>query len=162
MTFSLKVIPSEVFLFILMSALICLKISEERRWFGVLFYYLIASPFLRSIFTNKTAEHALKLAQWQNSSYFKVFFTKGGSGHDPGKEMLSPVWEGPCPLHLRRVNMPDGLGNIYFLSWDLFYLSHHNRNLHLACTKHSLFPGCQDSQNWLSYLCTVVRYPGLP
>lgn len=93
----------------------------------------------------------LKLGQWQNSNYLKVFFTKAGSGHDPGKEMLSLVWEGQCPLHLRRVNMPDDLGNIYFLPWGLFYLSHHDINLSLAYRKHSLFPGCQDSQNWHSY-----------
>lgn len=36
----------------------------------------------------------LKLGQWQNSNYLKVFFTKGGSGqgNDLGKEMLSLVW----------------------------------------------------------------------
>lgn len=57
--------------------------------------------------------------------------------------------------------MLDDLGNIYFLSGSLFYLSHYNRNLYLAYTKYGLCPGCQDSQNWLSYYSTVVRYPGL-
>lgn len=59
--------------------------------------------------------------------------------------------------------MPDNLGNIYFLSWALFYLRHHNRNLYLAYTKLSLF------LSWLSgftelaqYYSAVVRYPGLP
>lgn len=104
----------------------------------------------------------LKLGQWQNSNYLKVFFTKEGSGHDLGKEMLSPVWEGHCPLHLRRVNMPDDLGNIYFLSWSLFNLVNQNRNLSLAYTKHTVFPSCQELHNWLSYYSTVVRYPGLP
>lgn len=43
-----------------------------------------------------------------------------------------------------RGNVPDDSGSIYFLSWGLFYLSHHNRNLCLAYTKHSHF------LSWLS------------
>lgn len=35
--------------------------------------------------------------------------------------------------------VPDYSSNTYFLSWGLFYLSHHNRILCLAYTKHSHF-----------------------
>lgn len=35
--------------------------------------------------------------------------------------------------------MSDDLGNIYFLSWSLFYLSHHNGSLCMAYMKDSHF-----------------------
>lgn len=74
----------------------------------------------------------------------KSIIYQEGSGCDPGKEMLSPVWKGWCPLYLRWRNVPDDWGNIYFLCWGQFYLCNHNRNLCLAYTKHSHF------SSWLS------------